>query len=114
MVVWRGEGRGVCGHRPFAARIEGEFPSRTGEEHGRMALNIKNRDVEELAAEVAKMTGETKTEAIRRALAERHQRLGGESGPTARAEPPRRVTEVGDLGGLLAARDGDAGGEIGG
>src|SRR5260370_6323470 len=86
MVVWRGEGRGVCGHRPFTARIDGEFPSRTGEEHGRMALNIKNRNVEELAAEVAKMTGETKTEAIRRALAERHQRLVRDRAPTAPAE----------------------------
>ncbi|MDQ2877097.1 MAG: type II toxin-antitoxin system VapB family antitoxin [Actinomycetota bacterium] len=41
-----------------------------------MALNIKNEDVERLAAEVARMTGESKTEAIRRALAERRQRLG--------------------------------------
>ncbi|MGH7477251.1 MAG: type II toxin-antitoxin system VapB family antitoxin [Longimicrobiales bacterium] len=41
-----------------------------------MALNIKNREVEELAAEVAEMMGETKTEAVRRALLERRQRLG--------------------------------------
>jgi antitoxin VapB len=40
-----------------------------------VALNIKNQEVERLAAEVAKMTGETKTEAIRRALGERRQRL---------------------------------------
>ncbi|MGH9023766.1 MAG: type II toxin-antitoxin system VapB family antitoxin [Acidimicrobiia bacterium] len=40
-----------------------------------MALNIKNPEVEKLAADVARMTGETKTEAIRRALLERHQRL---------------------------------------
>jgi antitoxin VapB len=40
-----------------------------------MALNIKNEEAERLAAEVARMTGETKTEAIRRALAERRQRL---------------------------------------
>jgi antitoxin VapB len=40
-----------------------------------MALNIKNDEVERLAAEVARMTGESKTEAIRRALAERRQRL---------------------------------------
>ena len=33
-----------------------------------MALNIKNREVEVLAAEVARMTGETKTEAIRKSL----------------------------------------------
>ncbi len=40
-----------------------------------MALNIKNPDVEQLAAEVAAMTGETKTEAIRNALKERRERL---------------------------------------
>lgn len=40
-----------------------------------MALNIKNAEVERLAAEVARLTGETKTEAIKRALAERRQRL---------------------------------------
>ena len=40
-----------------------------------MALNIKNRDVERLAAEVADLAGETKTEAIRRALEERRSRL---------------------------------------
>jgi antitoxin VapB len=40
-----------------------------------MALNIKNQEAERLAAEVARMTGESKTEAIRRALAERRQRL---------------------------------------
>jgi antitoxin VapB len=40
-----------------------------------VALNIKNEEAERLAAEVARMTGESKTEAIRRALAERRQRL---------------------------------------
>ena len=40
-----------------------------------MALNIKNDEVERLAADVARLTGETKTEAIRRALAERRDRL---------------------------------------
>lgn len=42
-----------------------------------MALNLKNPDVERLAAEVARLTGETKTEAIRRALEERRRRLKG-------------------------------------
>ena len=42
-----------------------------------MALNLKNDDVERLAAEVARMTGESKTEAIRRALDERRRRLKG-------------------------------------
>ena len=36
-----------------------------------MALNIKNPEVERLATEIAQVTGESKTEAIRRALAER-------------------------------------------
>jgi len=40
-----------------------------------MALNIKNAEVERLASEVARLTGESKTEAIRRALEDRRQRL---------------------------------------
>jgi antitoxin VapB len=40
-----------------------------------MALNLKSPAVERLAAEVARLTGESKTEAIRRALEERHRRL---------------------------------------
>ena len=42
-----------------------------------MPLNIKNAEVERLAAEVARLTGESKTEAIRRALDERKRRLKG-------------------------------------
>ena len=40
-----------------------------------MALNIKNQDVEKLLDEVVMMTGESKTEAVRRALLERRERL---------------------------------------
>ena len=40
-----------------------------------MALNIKNQDVEKLLDEVVRITGESKTEAVRKALAERHERL---------------------------------------
>ncbi len=40
-----------------------------------MALNIKNREVEALATEIAARTGESKTEAIRKALQERKERL---------------------------------------
>ena len=40
-----------------------------------MALNLKNAEVERLAAELARLTGESKTEAIRRALDERRRRL---------------------------------------
>ena len=59
-----------------------------------MALNIKNREVEELAAEVAKMAGESKTEAIRKALAERRQRLEREwESPQDRLARVRRFFE---------------------
>jgi len=50
-----------------------------------VALNLKNPEVESLAAEVAKRTGETKTEAIRVALLERKARL---------AEPKKDFTEL--------------------
>jgi antitoxin VapB len=40
-----------------------------------MALNIKNLYVEGLLTEVAQITGESKTEVVRKALEERRQRL---------------------------------------
>lgn len=40
-----------------------------------MALNIKHTEVERLAAEVADLAGESKTEAVRQALLERRRRL---------------------------------------
>jgi antitoxin VapB len=40
-----------------------------------MALNIKDDETERLAKEVAALTGETKTGAIRNALRERRERL---------------------------------------
>lgn len=44
--------------------------------HGKtVALDIRNRQVEELAAALAALSGETKTEAVRRALQERLDRL---------------------------------------
>ncbi len=49
-----------------------------------MGLNIKNAEVERLASEVAHLAGETKTEAIRRALLDRMDRL---------REPSRRRTD---------------------
>jgi antitoxin VapB len=54
-----------------------------------MALNIKNQQVEHLATEIARMTGETKTEAIRRALEDRRDRLALRTG---RAKD--RITQV--------------------
>jgi len=41
-----------------------------------VALNIKDPETERLATEVAALTGESKTRAIRVALQERKQRLG--------------------------------------
>ncbi|HEY1409337.1 MAG TPA: type II toxin-antitoxin system VapB family antitoxin [Promineifilum sp.] len=38
-------------------------------------MNIKNTEVERLVEEVIRLTGESKTEAIRKALDERRQRL---------------------------------------
>jgi antitoxin VapB len=40
-----------------------------------MALNLKNPEVEALAAEVAALAGESKTEAVRQALLLRRKRL---------------------------------------
>lgn len=53
-----------------------------------MPLNIKNSRVERLAVEVARLTGESKTEAIGRALEERRRRL------KAAASPGRRTRVV--------------------
>jgi hypothetical protein len=40
-----------------------------------MALNIKNQGVEQLLQDIVTLTGETKTEAVRNALAARQRRL---------------------------------------
>ena len=53
-----------------------------------VALTIKNAEVERLAAEVAQLTGESKTQAIRVALEERRRRL------TNGIDPKARVTEA--------------------
>jgi antitoxin VapB len=51
-----------------------------------VALNIKNANVERLVSEVAALTGETKTEAVRRALEERRARLAFRVDARSRAE----------------------------
>ena len=56
-----------------------------------MALNLKNAEVERLAAEVAQLTGETKTEAIRRSLEERRRRLKGSARDGRRARVLRHL-----------------------
>ena len=43
-----------------------------------MALNIRHAETEELAEILARLTGETKTEAVRRALQERLTRVRAE------------------------------------
>jgi antitoxin VapB len=58
-----------------------------------MALNIKNQEVEHLATEVADLAGETKTEAIRRALEERRSRLVLRAGRKDRRADVVRVLE---------------------
>lgn len=56
-------------------------------------MNIKNAEVERLAAEVAAMAGESKTEAIRRPLEERRARLAYRIGPSAREARLARFLE---------------------
>jgi len=51
-----------------------------------MALNLKNSEVELLAAEVARITGESKTEAIRQSLLERKAKLLSRSNSQTRGE----------------------------
>jgi antitoxin VapB len=53
-----------------------------------MAMNIKDAETEQLAAEVAKLTGETKTAAVRASLRERRDRL------VAQHDFGRRLTEA--------------------
>ena len=58
-----------------------------------MALNIKNFEVERLADEVARATGESKTEAIRKALLERKSRLAAQALPEDRGARLLRFLE---------------------
>lgn len=80
-----------------------------------MPLNIKNADVERLAAELARLTGESKTEAIRRALEERRRRLRGVSTAGRRARVVRFLEKrvwaaipKGELGRRLSRAEEDA------
>jgi antitoxin VapB len=50
-----------------------------------VALTIKNAEVERLATEVARLTGESKTQAVKVALEERRRRLTSGIDPAARA-----------------------------
>lgn len=58
-----------------------------------MALSIKDSETERLAAEVAALTGETKTRAVRVALEERKQKLAQRRISANRGERLRRLLE---------------------
>ena len=58
-----------------------------------MPLSIKNAEVERLVAEVAELTGESKTEAVRQALKERRSRLALRESAQNRAARIRRLLE---------------------
>lgn len=81
-----------------------------------MPLNIKNSEVERLVAEIAATTGESKTEAIRKALLERQQRLALRMSEQDRGARLQRLlaTEIwptipaGELGRRLSREEEDA------
>lgn len=58
-----------------------------------MPINIKRKETEELAREVAKLAGENQTEAVTNALRERRDRLRRERGGKSLAE---RLVEIGE------------------
>lgn len=58
-----------------------------------MALNIKDPETERLVAEVAALTGETKTRAVKVAMQERRARLSRRATRRDRAEHLRRFLE---------------------
>jgi len=60
--------------------------AKTATRNESMALNIRNKETEQLATALASLTGETKTEAVRKALAERLER-------TRRMRGKRRLVE---------------------
>ena len=72
-----------------------KVPWQHGHTHGEMnvALTIKNVEVERLATEVAQLTGESKTQAIRVALQERRGRLASGIDPAARTAALREFME---------------------
>jgi antitoxin VapB len=59
-----------------------------------MPLNIKNPEVERLIAEIADLTGESKTDAVRKALEERKARLAYRISGNNRSTRLRRFLEL--------------------
>jgi len=68
-----------------------------------MPINIKNPRVEQLITEVARLTGESKTEAVRRALEERRDRLALQA-PIANREARLRRLLKGEVWPSIPAR----------
>jgi antitoxin VapB len=58
-----------------------------------MALNIRNPEAERLATELARRTGETKTEAVTKALRERLARIRRERSKRRRADELEAIAE---------------------
>ena len=58
-----------------------------------MALTIKNPEVERLAEEVARLTGQNKTQTVRQALEEKRDRLSLRESHAARTSQRRRFLE---------------------
>ena len=73
-----------------------------------VALNIRNAETEALATRVAGLTGETKTEAVRRALEERLARLQRQRGQRRRRDELTEIALHCASLPLLDARDDDA------
>ncbi len=67
-----------------------------------MALNIRNPEADRLAEELARATGETKTEAVIRAMRERMDRVRRERGGTRLAD---ELDEIGRACAALPVRD---------
>jgi antitoxin VapB len=58
-----------------------------------MALNIRNPEAEKLAAELARTTGETKTEAVVKALRDRLTRVRRERGKRRLADELEKIAD---------------------
>ena len=74
-----------------------------------MALNIRNPEAEKLAETLARLTGETKTEAVTRALRDRLTRLRRERTHRRLAD---ELDEIARLCARLPVRDGRTADEI--
>lgn len=74
-----------------------------------MALNIRNPETERLAAELARQTGETKTEAVTRALRDRLARVRRERSKRRLAD---ELSEIADGFANLPVLDGRPADEI--